>query len=224
MLTRTEYKINVPPSEIEQELYKLPRDDFRFTLNRPLGNPFYDPWVIKASYQDSVWDHLLKTLPSTIGEARVIILDSGQCYQSHGDIDNRYHLNLTGSHSYAVNLETDTIFEMINDGYWYDFDAGIRHSAANFGRNFRAQLVVRKLLLKNTLKDPVKIRIASSLSLDDTRFIGENTLTPWLNRADKQGTITDLTVKDTGVIECLIEQDQISKLTAICPKGFIVES
>jgi len=224
MLTRTEYKINVPPSKIEEELYKLPRDDFRFTLNRPLGNFLYDPWIIKDSYRNSVWDNLLSVLPTNIGEARVIILDNGQCYQSHGDIDNRYHLNLTGSHSYAINLETNTIFEMLNDGYWYDFDAGLRHSAANFGRDFRAQLVVRKLLLKNKLQNPVKIKIASMLSMDDTRFIGENEVTPWLNRADKQGIIADLSIKETGVIECLIEKDQISALTNICPKGFIVES
>ena len=224
MLTRTEYKINVPPSKIEEELYKLPRDDFRFILNRPLGNFLYDPWIIKDSYRNSVWDNLLSVLPTNIGEARVIILDNGQCYQSHGDIDNRYHLNLTGSHSYAINLETNTIFEMLNDGYWYDFDAGLRHSAANFGRDFRAQLVVRKLLLKNKLQNPVKIKIASMLSMDDTRFIGENEVTPWLNRADKQGIIADLSIKETGVIECLIEKDQISALTNICPKGFIVES
>lgn len=138
MLTRTEYKIDVSPSEIEEELYKLPRDDFRFTLNRPSGNFLYDPWIIKDGYRNSIWARLLSILPSDIGEARVIILDNGQCYQSHGDIDNRYHLNLTGSHSYAINLETNTIFEMINDGYWYNFDAGLRHSAANFGRDFRA--------------------------------------------------------------------------------------
>lgn len=224
MLTRTEYKITVPPNKIEEALYRLPRDDFRFTLNRPSGNFLYDPWVIKDGHRNTVWEDLLNSLPGNIGEARVIILDGGQCYQSHGDIDNRYHLNLTGSMSYAVNLETNTIFEMLNDGYWYDFDAGLRHSAANFGRDFRAQLVVRKLLIKNTLTDPVKLRIVSTLPVDDTRFIGENTLTPWLNRADKQGIITDLTIADTGIIEFLIEKDQVPKLTAILPKGFIAES
>jgi hypothetical protein len=126
--------------------------------------------------------------------------------------------------SYAVNLETNTIFEMLNDGYWYDFDAGLRHSAANFGRDFRAQLVVRKLLIKNTLNNPAKLRIISSLPVDDTRFVGENTVTPWLNRADKQGIITDLTIADTGIIEFLIEKDQIPNLTAILPRGFIAES
>lgn len=224
MLTRTEYKIDVSPSEIEEELYKLPRDDFRFTLNRPSGNFLYDPWIIKDGYRNSIWARLLSILPSDIGEARVIILDNGQCYQSHGDIDNRYHLNLTGSHSYAINLETNTIFEMINDGYWYNFDAGLRHSAANFGRDFRAQLVVRKLLLNNTLKNPIKLRIMSTLPVDDTRFIGENAITPWLNRADKQGIITALSITDMGVIEFLIEKEQVQNLTQILPKGFIVES
>jgi len=224
MLTRTEYKIAVPPNKIEEALYQLPRDDFRFTLNRPSGNFLYDPWIIKDEFRNTVWNTLLSTLPTNIGEARVIILDGGQCYQSHGDIDNRYHLNLTGSMSYAVNLETNTIFEMLNDGYWYDFDAGLRHSAANFGRDFRAQLVVRKLLIKNTLNNPAKLRIISSLPVDDTRFVGENTVTPWLNRADKQGIITDLTIADTGIIEFLIEKDQIPNLTAILPRGFIAES
>jgi len=224
MLSRTKYKISVPPKEIEEALYRLPRDDFRFTLNRPSGNFLYDPWIIKDSYLNTVWAVLLSTLPGNIGEARVIILDGGQCYQSHGDIDNRYHLNLTGSMSYAVNLETNTIFEMFNDGYWYDFDAGLRHSAANFGRDFRAQLVVRKLLNKNVLTDPVKLRIVSTLAVDDTRFVGENHISPWLNRADKQGIISNLTIADTGIIEFLIEKDQVSKLTAILPSGFIAES
>jgi len=224
MLTRTAYKITVPSNKIEEALYQLPRDDFRFTLNRPSGNFLYDPWIIKDEFRNTVWNTLLSTLPTNIGEARVIILDGGQCYQSHGDIDNRYHLNLTGSMSYAVNLETNTIFEMLNDGYWYDFDAGLRHSAANFGRDFRAQLVVRKLLIKNTLNNPAKLRIISSLPVDDTRFVGENTVTPWLNRADKQGIITDLTIADTGIIEFLIEKDQIPNLTAILPRGFIAES
>lgn len=220
MLSKTEFFTSISKEEIQQGLCSLSRDDYRFTLNSPSANFLYDPWEIKDQYRDTVWHKILQSLPFSVGEARIIILESGQCYQSHADIDDRYHMNLTGSLCYAVNLETNQIFEMICDGYWYEFTADQRHSAANFGRDFRAQLVVRKLLIKNILENPVQIIFKSSLEIEATRFVGENIVSPWLNKANKSGMISNLQILDSGILSFSIEKDVLPKFNEIVPDGF----
>lgn len=68
MLKKT--SIQIPKELIEQALKHLPSDEFRYTINKPTGNFFYDPWVVKEEYQGTVWQDILSYLPKDIGEAR----------------------------------------------------------------------------------------------------------------------------------------------------------
>lgn len=221
MLTKLEY--SVPIDLLKEAANNLPSDDFRFIINNPTGDFFYDPWEIKEDFKDTVWDKILKTLPFDIGEARIITLKYGNCYQSHGDIDDRYHLNISAHYSYLVNLDTDTMYKLLTDGIWYEMDASPRHSAVNFGYHNRIQLVVRKLLNRNQLKSPVKINIHyAGNNIDVVRFTFDDILSPWLNRANKDGIINNFKYKDNKVYFD-IDEYAIKDLENVLPKDFVVE-
>jgi hypothetical protein len=131
MLERLGYK--VPIELISKALLELPSEEFRYSINNPTGRFFYDPWIIKQDLIGSVWDQILKTLPFPVGEARIAILKFGTCYQSHADIDDRYHLNLQGESSYLIDIDNNKLHKLNTDGFWYLMDAGRLHSATNFG-------------------------------------------------------------------------------------------
>ena len=103
MLTKLDYIVS--QNLIQEALKLVDSSNFRLTINEPTGSFFYDKWKIKNEYQDTVWDKILRTLPDSIGEARIIVLQPGTCYQSHADIDDRYHLNIQAEQSYIINLE-----------------------------------------------------------------------------------------------------------------------
>jgi hypothetical protein len=79
--------------------------------------------------------------------------------------------------------------QLQTDGIWYKMDAGRKHTAANFGHIDRVQLVVRHLLNRNKLVNPVDIKIALKIDTPDFRYQFDSTISPWLNRANKQGII-----------------------------------
>lgn len=216
MLSTTNY--TVPAELMQPVLDHIANDGMKHTINKPTGNFFYDSWEILPEYKDTVWAKILETLPDPKGEARVIILAPGCCYQSHADIDDRYHLNISGESSYLVDLETDTIHRSAADSTWYCMDAGRIHSAANFGRGPRAQLVVRKLLNTNQLASPVPVSIQSTLSTDDARQLFDLHVSSWLNRAAKLGIISQFAANGTTV-SFSIEQDSMPVLESIIPCG-----
>lgn len=221
MFNSTNYKVS--QSLLIKAMKSLPSSNKKSTINQPTGNFFYDPWIIKQEYKDTVWNEILESLPLSLGEARIIILKHGTCYQSHGDIDDRYHLNITGQYSYIINLEEETMFPQINDGTWYEMDAGPRHTAANFGNNDRVQLVVRKLLNRNSLDLPVTVKLSTlGNSQDGIRFMFDDILSPWLNRANKLKVITDFDHIDNHVI-FKIEKDKLSEFKNLLPKNFNIE-
>lgn len=221
MLSKLDYKVS---QELLQEAaISLPSEDFRYTINEPTGNFFYDYWSIKKEFRGTVWQKILDTLPFAIGEARIIILKNGSCYQSHGDIDDRYHLNICGQYCYIINLETETLHPLSTDGFWYEMDAGLRHSAANFGNQNRIQLVVRKLLNQNELKNAVSIKMYyAGLDKQGVRFTFDDILSPWLNRANKLGLITDFSY-DHNDVRFKLEKTKVNELENMLPKNFKIE-
>jgi len=187
------------------------------TLNYPSDDFFYDPWFVKEEFKNTAVDQILKTLPFAIGEARIIVLNSEQCYTKHADIDDRYHLNLSGDEGYLIDLESKKMYHLVQDNTWYQMNAGILHTAASFGEHPRIQLVVRKLLIRNKLTCPVNVSIL--LQGNNPRYHFDNTLSPWLNYANKAGTITNFKVIDQG---CNFDVDDISlkELLNLVPKQF----
>lgn len=183
---------------INEASLKLPNIDFKISLNSPTGNFFYDPWELKPEFKNTVWEKILSVLPSNIGEARLIKLTKGSCYIAHADIDDRWHINIISGKSYLVDLDSTKMYSLKPDR-WYDMDAGIVHSAVNFGGEDRVQLVVRKLLTNATLKSPMTIEITSDTSDNSWRYLFDNTYSPILNRLNKEGKLADFKNLETSV-------------------------
>jgi hypothetical protein len=218
MLTKTNYTADT--SLFQEACIQLPERNMKTTINQPTGNFFYDSWVIKDEYKGTVWEILYDSLPVSKGEARIIILDPAQCYQIHADIDDRHHLNILGEECYLIDLIREQMYKLEQDGVWYNMDAGFLHTAANFGRRARVQLVVRQLLKKNKLLNPVEVELISQITnADDTRFLFDSYISPWLNEANKQGYINNFTNLSTSV-KFNIEQDKLDSLQNMLPVEF----
>ena len=209
----------VPQGLLKEALYAIFHDGFEEVLTEPTGRFFYDKWTLKSCYTNSVWQTILDSLPYNIGEAKVRKLNAGQAYVCHADIDDRYHLNISGEHSYLIDLDRDILHPTSLDNTWYSMDAGWKHSAVNFGNHPRFQLVVRQLLLPSTLTNPLPVVISSSiLDLDEARYIFDSVISPWLNLANKNFWISDFSYD--SVIKFNIEYDKLQDLKAILPKEF----
>ena len=218
MLTPTKHTVDT--KLFQEACNQLPKHGMKTTINRPSGDFFYNPWMLKDEYKGTVWETLYNSLPVDKGEARIIILDPGQCYQIHADIDNRYHLNIWGDSSYLINLVQEIMYPLSQDGIWYDMDASFLHTATNFGRKARVQLVVRKLLKNNKLSNPVAVSLVTSMeNTNHARFLFDNTLSPWFNEANKLGFINNFS-QDNVAITFNIEQDKLESLKRILPEEF----
>jgi hypothetical protein len=218
MLSPTNYTVNT--SLFQEACNQLPTGTMKTIINQPTGNFFYDPWILKDEYKGTVWETLYNSLPVTKGEARIIILDPAHCYQTHADIDDRYHLNILGEACYLMDLVREQMFRLEQDGVWYDMNAGLLHTATNFGRRARVQLVVRKLLKNTKLKNPIEVSLSTTIAnTDDARFVFDNTLSPWFNEANKLGFINNFDHSPIS-IKFNIEQDKIDSFKRMLPAEF----
>lgn len=219
MITQLKYQIS---EKIFRNLKnEIPEFEHRIDLNIPTGNFFYDKWEMSSQFKDTVWETVLECLPFPIGEARLMKLEPGSAYYSHADIDDRYHLNITGNRSFLVDLDNNILHPIENNGYWYEMNAGRRHSAVNFGNETRVQLVVRKLLQKNILTDAVPIKISLEYARHDYRYVFDDVYSPVINLFIKNGIITDFSIKNEEVYFS-IEKSFIDDINNIVPEGFKV--
>jgi len=217
MLTKLPYIVS--PELMKEAVRAIFHDETEEVLNEPTGRFFYDKWTLKPRYNNTVWQTILNLLPYNIGEAKIRKLNAGQAYICHADIDNRYHLNITGEHSYLTDLDNNILYPTVSDNTWYSMNAGRKHSAVNFGNRPRFQLVVRQLLLPNVLTNPLPVVISSSiLNHDEARYIFDSTISPWLNLANKNSWISNFSYD--SVIKFNIEYDKLADLKAILPKEF----
>ena len=184
MLEKTQYFADI-------EKYFFVRFYDKTILNKPTGDFFYDPWIIKDEYKGTMWEEILSTLPEQQGEARIIVMEPGTTYMAHSDIDDRWHLNLQGNESYLIDLDNLDMHGLHKDGYWYTMDAGRKHVASNFGSVDRIQLVVRQLLKPTAEKDLVEVTISPTKEKFDYRYQFDKHVSPWLNRANKKGVMKD---------------------------------
>jgi hypothetical protein len=188
-----------PKELIKQALEETPIDEGRAALNISTGNFFYDPWTLKDEFKGTAWEKILGTLPYNIGEARVITLEPNQSYMAHADIDNRWHLNLSGVHSYLIDLEERTMHKQGVDGAWRYMFANKIHTAGNYGSVPRKQLVVRELLKHSHFTNLVSIEITPAYEQFDYRYQFDNIISPWLNQKNQEGTLDNFVYKDTFV-------------------------
>ena len=187
----TKQKWVCPPGLIERALKECLVTGEGTVLNEPTGNFFYDAWKIKDLYKGTLWEEVLTTLPYTIGQARIIKLDTGESYMAHADIDNRWHLNLTGEQAYLIDLENKVMHECVQDDQWAYMDAGRLHAATNYGSTIRLQLVVRELLTNCGAIDTVNITISPAYTQHDFRYKFDNIFSPFLNRTNQKGKLAN---------------------------------
>lgn len=180
------------------------------TINKPTGRFFYDPWIIKEEYKGSCWDNVLSYIPTPHGEARLVLLESGTSYFQHADIDDRWHLNLTGDSAFFINVDECKLYPISADGRVYEINAGIIHSAVSIGYISRMQLVVRKLLPDITLRKPVQVEC--KLTDKYSRYEFDNVMSPLLNKLAKTRKLSSFNTTDNNTATFYIEQDAIAEL------------
>lgn len=201
MLTKTEHRFDAPIN-LDSSFSLL-----KTTVNQPTGNFFYDPWVIKPEFENTMLDRVLAALPRPIGEARLINLEPGTTYMAHADIDDRWHYTIQSQEGYLIDLSNKQMFLLETDGYWYEMDAGRIHVAANFGSINRLQLVVRKLLINTPITSLVKVTISPNKDLYDFRYRFDNVISPWLNSINKKGLMKDFMIKENSVSFKVVESE-----------------
>jgi hypothetical protein len=219
MLQATTHYVNI--DLLKQALSTVNSDQFKLSLNQPTGDFFYDPWVIKPEFKNTIWESILNSLPYDQGEARIIILKPGVAYCCHADADDRWHLNLQSEFGFICDLDHNIMHRLLTDGYWYNMDAGGKHTAANFGSVDRIQLVVRQLLNKNKLVDPIFVKIVTKVQTTDFRYQFDNIISPWLNAANKKAIINNFKFVNDEV-SFNIERNNLESLKTIVPNIFEV--
>ena len=190
----------------------LPDVGFKFALNTPSGDFFYDPWIIKDEFKNTVWEEILNSLPVVDkGEARIIKLDIEKCYTMHSDIDDRWHLSFDYNNSYLIDLVTKQMHQPL-PGLWYTMDAGLLHSAVNFGDKARYQLVVRQLLPKCKLTEPVNVTLQLHNPPTNYRYVLDSYISPRLNAMCKDKKISNFNPINDKHINLTIEKSSLSEL------------
>lgn len=219
MIRETIYSVEL--ADIKEAVNAIPEND-RTTINKPVSSYFYDEWELKDEYKGTIWEKIYNSLPFPKGEARLITLDRATNYYSHADIDDRWHLNIRGEYSYLIDLDNDVMHLVVEDGIWYDMDAGRLHVAANFGSIPRTQLVVRQLLTHCNLKDPVRVTVTIDMKDIDTdaRYRFDHKLSPWLNRANKRGLIDNFNFNGVNIVEFDTERDLVNKVRELLPDRY----
>ena len=179
-----------PEGLIEQALKEHPITE-TVVLNEPTGDFFYDRWQIKDLYKDTLWERVLNSMPMTIGQARIIRMEPGESYMAHADIDNRWHLNLTGEQAYLIDLDDEVMYKCERDHRWAYMDASRIHAATNYGSVPRLQLVVREPLRRSRQPaDLVSISMVRG-SQHDFRYKFDKIFSPFLNRANWAHKLAD---------------------------------
>jgi len=212
MLKHTQKRVK---SELLAEASRQFFEIGKHVLNVPTNKFFYDKWEMKQEYKNTVWELLLEPIKHLAGEARIVVLDSPSAYTRHADLDDRFHLNISGDHGYLLDLENYKIHPCVQDGIWYEMNAGICHSAISIGSQRRVQLVVRKLLQKNDLSDYTNISL--SLKHPNDRYHFDNVISPWLNTNHKDGTIANCSYKNS-CFEFQISNKSLSEFEKLLTK------
>ena len=131
-------------------------------------------------------------MPMSIGQARIINLAPGESYMAHADIDNRWHLNLTGEQAYLIDLDEKVMYECVRDNRWAYMDASRIHAATNYGSIPRLQLVVREPLRRSRQPvDLVSISMEPAYEQQDFRYKFDNRFSSFLNRANQKHKLAD---------------------------------
>jgi hypothetical protein len=209
MLVDTGISVDLDP--LLNEISSVNWDDSnRAKINTPTGHWLHDPYVINDVWRGTAFEQLLLNLPWPIGEARLMRLEPGTCYRSHADIDDRYHLNLTSNqHCHLIDLEEQTMYQLVPDGKFYKMNAGKIHTAVNFGSTPRIQLVIREPIVKIESPSMIKIKIKSTDVSHDFRYQFDQHISPVISKLIKEKKIGWVDPRSETEMDLKIEQDEV---------------
>ena len=192
MFERTHIKVNSEAIARDLQHHTLQQDSWdsmhKQDINHCEGNFFYDAWQLKPEFDTPIMQNLMQQL-GPVGQAKIIVVPPGTCYQAHADVEDRYHITLQADHSYLIDLESDEMYPTLRDDWCYLMNTQRLHTAANFGYQDRCQLVIRRLLTHHQLMDPHHIHI-KPMQLDqpfNQRAWFDRHILVWLNGANKRG-------------------------------------
>ena len=218
MLASTHYTVS--DTLLQQAILEIPEFETSIDLNYRTGNFFSDQWLVSDRFENTVWEEILNSLPTDIGQARLIKLKPEECYRSHADIDDRYHLSIISDNAYLVDLDDNAMYPTVVDGRWYLMDAGKRHSAINFSGQTRVQLVIRQLLIPGKIENPQTVKLSLDKHIPNFRYVFDDTLSPWLNKINKQGQLNNFQMISESDVSFVIDKGCVSELVNICPLEF----
>ena len=207
MLTVVGTKINY--KEIYDLVKNLPTG--KNVLTKPRGDFFYDPHILDEQYKGTEIEKVLDLIPMH-GEARVIVMEPGQSYSAHADVDDRWHLTLDADESYLVDLKNQKMYKLVADGTLYLMDSGRLHTASNYGYKPRYQLVIRKRLKGRILDNPVYFNLTLIDPPYNARYLFDKSFSILLNRLEKEEKITNFRKISDKEIEFVIESEQITRI------------
>jgi hypothetical protein len=211
-----------PAGLIEQALKEHPVSGEGTVLNEPTGDFFYGSWEIKELYKGTIWQQVLDTLPMSIGQARIIKLEPGESYMAHADIDNRWHLNLTGEQAYLIDLDNKVMHNCARDNRWAYMDASRIHAATNYGSIPRLQLVVREPLRNSRQPvDLVSIVIEAAYEQNDFRYKFDKIFSPFLNRANQKYKLANF-AHNTFSLSFKVERELLEEFKQLVTPEFKV--
>ena len=211
-----------PEGLIEQALKECPVTGESTVLNEPTGDFFYDRWQIKDLYKNTLWQQVLDSMPMSIGQARIIKLAPGESYMAHADIDNRFHLNLTGEQAYLIDLDNEVMYKCERDNRWAYMDASHIHAATNYGSIPRLQLVVREPLRRSRQPiDLVTISMEPAYEQHDFRYKFDTVFSPFLNRANWAYKLADFT-HTTFSLKFKLERELLAEFEKLVNTDFKV--
>lgn len=207
MLTVVGTKINY--KEIYDLVKNLPTG--KNVLTKPRGDFFYDPHILDEQYKGTEIEKVLDLIPMH-GEARVIVMEPGQSYSAHADVDDRWHLTLDADESYLVDIKNQKMYKLVADGTLYLMDSGRLHTASNYGYKPRYQLVIRKRLKGRILDNPVYFNLTLIDPPYNARYLFDKSFSILLNRLEKEEKITNFKKISDKEIEFVIENEQITRI------------
>jgi hypothetical protein len=193
----------------------------RLALNSTTGTLFAGPYQTLPEFVGTPLGDVLESLGS-VGEARLLKLESGEAYTAHSDPDDRIHLAIiTHPHAYLQDLDNERMHHVPADGTAWLMDSGKTHVACNFGGKARIHLNIRVPL-------PAFTSPGYKFTFKGGDFDWKQELhisfMQYLNRAIKQGTVTGIEkVSDRELLLNATPEvvDYIKQ--SVTAKGFTVE-
>jgi hypothetical protein len=111
----------------------------------PEGVRERDFTVINPEFRGTPVETLLEKLPFAFGRTRIMRMPKKSCLSIHWDTSLRYHYAvITNPACYLIHMEGETgrFYHVPADGYVYEMDARLTHTAINASRHARIHLVV----------------------------------------------------------------------------------